>query len=742
MNNSNIGKRDLPKDMYFAAVPKEDLAEVLMAKAMKFRERLDREGRIDVWKRSERTYYGHDGEGGLKNSVAVTFTGDEDENATVRVNHYRSIIQAIIAMVTGARPSFKARAINTDVGSLSKTGLAEGVVGWVYRDKDIEGLRVEQTERAVVSGEGYLHLRWDVHAGRKALEQERPVYDERGEPVIDEQQVEAPPEPGMPQMGMQQPPRMMTQQVPRMERYPVREGDIAPDVLGPLEVVRDLDARVNKWVMVPHRENVWDLIARYPALRNHILAQRGQERWPRRVWSDGAFETPTDDDDAVCVWCFYHLPTDALPQGRYVLFCGDVVLVDESWNFGDEVPVYGLLPMREMGTGSGHSPIWDLLCLQELYDACVTSLWNACEGTGEGNILAPKGSDVDVTMLARARQLIEYDVVEGAPEGGRPSSLELFRVAQDTYKIEELLKRTMETLSGINSVTRGEPSSNLKSGAALALVQSLSTHFNSALQGCVTRNDEAVGTGILKLYQRFSPLPRLAEITGKKNTTALKQFTGEDLEAIQRVTVEIGNAATSSREGALDIGMQLVQAGVITKPEMLFEVLETGRIEPLFDDIRDPLTQIRDENEKLAAGQQVEVSMFDNDVDHIRHHRLVFADPDSRTNGALIEASHSHLEQHMAALDTKDIKVMWAIGQEIPPWRQAEAAMMGAAPGGPMPGAEPPSADGPSAPGGPPPGEGSPVERAKPMGKPGGADMPLMPMIAGTDERAPAGPPM
>lgn len=736
MNNT----RALPRDKYFAAVERDELATTLMAKAEKFRERLDREGRIDVWRRSERTYYGHDGDGGLKNSVAVTFDGDEGENVVARVNHYRSIIQAIIAMVTAQRPAWKARAINTDVESLSQTSVAEGVVDWVYRSKGIEDMRVEQVERAVVSAEGYLHLRWDVYAGRKIDEQQRPVYDEGGSPVMDEQQVPEPAAAGdmnapMPPSGMQQePPRMVTQQVPRTEPYPVREGDIAPAVLGPLEVVRDLDARELKWAMAPHRENVWDLVARFPQMRAHLLALRGQEQWPRGVWGDGTWETPDDDDDSICVWCFYHPPSDALPKGRYAVFAGEVVLADEEWRFGDEIPIYGLLPMREMGTGSGHSPIWDLLCLQSLYDTAFTSLANATEGMGEGNVLAPKGSDIDTTMLARGRQLIEYDVVEGAPDGGRPSALTgLFDVSADAYKLEEILKRTMETLSGINSVTRGDPDSNLKSGAALALVQSMTTHFNSALQGAVVRNDERVGTGVLKLYQRFSPVPRLAEITGKQNATELKEFTSENLRSIQRVTVEVGNPAMRGA-GAVELALEFLKAGVITTTSEFAELVESGRIEPLFEDVRDEMRLIRGENELLAAGQPVKVSATDIDQNHIKRHARVLDDPGVRSNDAVVNAVVQHIMEHQQALGTKAIELMWAIGQEIPPWRMPG---QGAPPEGP-PGAEPPPPDGPRGGGDSKP---MPVERAQPMGAPSSPDMPLMPMNPSTGERAPAGPP-
>jgi hypothetical protein len=733
-------KRALPSDQYWASVESDELPKVLLAKAEAFRARLENEGNLSVWRRSERTYYGLDGEGGLANSVAVTYTGESDEIAVVRVNHFRSIAQAIIAMVTGARPNFKGRSVNTDVESLRATQLSEGVIDYVYREKRIEDMRPDQTERAVISSEGYLHLRWDIHAGRTVQMTDRPVYGDDGSPVVEEAEVEEQTEeetfdPTSGRLVMQPTTRTVKREQPKTEQWPQREGDVRPEVLGPLEVVRDCDEGSEMtWALVPHRESVWVLAARYPQMRAHLLALRGQPRWPRQIWDEQAFETPDDDDDAVTVWCFYHPPNDALPEGRYAITCGELLLADEPWGF-DEIPVYDLVPMRQMGTGKGHSPMWDLLCLQELYDACFTALGSACEGRGMGSVLVPKGSDVSPEMLSRAFQLIEYEVVEGAADQGRPTPLTgLFDSANESsYKILDVLQRTMETLSGINSVTRGDPESNLKSGAALALVQSLSQHFNSTLQAKVTRNDERVATGLLKLYRRFSPLPRLAEIAGQNQSTALKEFTSADLKSVQRVTVEMGNPATRDRGGQLEIALELLRAGAIKDVSQFFEILESGRSEPLFDDDRDEQRLIRGENEALSAGQMVKTSITDRDEIHIRRHTRVLDDPEVRTNPQRQQAAVAHIDEHIKSMSTKSLEIMWAIGQAIPPWR--------------MPGQGAPTEDGAPAEAGAPPPEGGPApsgeppaERATPMGQeppPGGPMMPTNPM---TGERVPAGP--
>jgi hypothetical protein len=758
--NQAIAQSTIPTDRYWASVEREELPQVLLTKALAFRQRVERDGRLQIWRRSERMYYGLDGDGGWANSVAVTYGGDEGELVLARVNHYRSIVQAVIAMVTGTRPAFTASAINTDVKSLEQSTIAKGVIEWAYRDKRIEDFRVDQVERAVVSGEGYLHLRWDVHAGRvvPGADGQRPVYNERGEPEYDEIEEttiavgEAPelgaamadPNAPAPPGGMQAPPEaavmvQSAERMPRMESYKRREGDVVPEVLGPLSVVRDLDAREAAWALVPHRENVWNLVSRYPQLRDHLLALRGREQWARTVWASDAMPRPVGaDSDDLTVWCFYHPPCDALPEGRYSLVTGDLVLADEEWRFDDEIPVYPLVPMTQMDTASGYSPMWDLLCLQELLDAVVTAVASAHDAVGIQNVIAPKGADVSPEMLSRGLQLIEWDVVEGAPDAGRPTPLQLLQIPQDSYKLMEIYQRTMETLSGVNSVTRGDPQANLKSGAALALVSSLSVHFNSSLQARVTRNDERVATGLLKLYQRFSPIPRLAEITGQRGKRKMLQFVADDLIGVQRIHVEMMNPALRQSSGLMEIAFELLKAGIIKNPDQFFELLDSGRIDPLFEDDRDEQRLIRSENEALANGRPVIVANTDRDDVHMRRHARVFDDPELRSNGAVLKAVFNHLEQHQKALNDKPIEMMWSIGQQIPPWRSPGQG------GPPPPGGGPPGPEAPP-PGGPPPGAGGPpggsrepaAERAQVMGQMGPESGPLMPTNPLTGERAP-----
>jgi hypothetical protein len=131
----------------------------------------------------------------------------------------------------------------------------------------------------------------------------------------------------------------------------------------------------------------------------------------------------------------------------------------------------------------------------------------------------------------------------------------------------------METISGVNSVARGDPGNNLHSGAALALVQAQAVQFASSLQQSYVRLVENVGTSLIKILQRYAKEPRIAAIAGKANKANMREFSSEDLTGINRVIVEIANPLSKTTAGRLEIANQLLQMQMIKNPDQYF----TGR---------------------------------------------------------------------------------------------------------------------------------------------------------------------
>lgn len=611
-----------PSDRYWADCAPEDLANVILDRATKYRDRLRKEGRLELWRRAERTYYGQDANGGMANSAAVTFGGEQGEIVMIRVNHYASIVKGLLALAVSKRPSYEPRATNTDAESAQAVTLCRSLLEAYARILSLEAVRLETARAAVLFGEAYSVLRWNTWIGKP-----QGLVDPDGNPA----------DPSINFEGARI----------------VREGDLEAQTMTPLEVVHDLDSTGREWkyAILAYRENAWDLAARYPQAREEILGMRGgsSRRWSRSAWADSPWETATveNDPDIVTVWWLYHLPTDALPNGRKAIVCGTVVLEDGTMDL-DTIPVQPLYPEREVSLARGWTGMNDLLALQEAYDSAFDSILTQIDAHALPNVMMAKGTDISPEQLSGGMRVIEFEPNPEAPNAGAPSVLNLLDLSPTLIASLQLCKQQMETLSGVNQIARGDIEGLPKlSGAAYALLQSQAVAFNTALQSAVVQHDEGLATKEIDLLKHYATNERQVEIVGKAQKGALATWSADKLSSIERVVVESANPLQEQTSGRLEIATQLLQAKLPGfQAEQFIEVLTTGRLEPIYRGAKAELDLIARENEDLAAGTPCRVELTDDHALHVSEHKAVLAQVGVRGNEQLAEITRQHILAH------------------------------------------------------------------------------------------------
>jgi len=282
------------------------------------------------------------------------------------------------------------------------------------------------------------------------------------------------------------------------------------------------------------------------------------------------------------------------------------------------------------------------------------------EATSVQSFYIPRGADLDVSALEGGMTIMEGNA--------KPEAINLEGTADSTFKMLDLMIQTAETLSGVSSVTRGNPEASLKSGTALALVQSMSLQFISGLQQSYVSLIEDVGTALVVYLKDFAKAPRVAAIVGKSNKTYLKEFTGDDLDSINRVIVDVGNPLARSTAGRVQMAEQLLQMKLLKNPEQYFQIINTGKLEVAYEGEQHELLLIKQENEQLMVGNSPVVSPLDKHRAHINEHKAVMADPDIRLNPQLRGAVMEHIQKHLDALRTVDPALLQMIGEEpLPP---------------------------------------------------------------------------
>ena len=522
------------KDVYFASRRADEMAGILLGRANDWFNNLDANGYLDklreMWAAYHGAYYSD-----IDDGHRITFGGEQGELVNLPVNHVRNIAQHIMVMITSVRPTLEARAVNSDYRSQAQTILANGLLDYYMREKRLEKYLKMAVEYAIVLGSGYIKMEWNAMSGE--------LYD-TVDPEVD------------PETGDV-----------LEEGYPVYEGDAEFTVLSPFDVVVDSTKEDDRheWILIRSFKNRFDLAAKYPELRDKILDMDTKEEHERfRFNSLGWQET-----DDIPVYEMFHKRTESMPDGRYLLFLDeDIILMDEEMPY-DDLPVYRITPGNILGTPYGYTPMFDILPLQDAVNSLYSTILTNQNAFGVQNILMPRGADINPSTLVGGLNLIEYN-----HQIGKPEALELVETPQEIFKFLGMLEQSMETLSGVNSVSRGNPEASLNSGAALALVQSMSLQYISGLQHSYVQLMEDVGTGLVKMLQRFASVPRIAMISGKKNRTLMKEFTGDDLDKISRVIVDVGNPLSRTTAGRVQMADQMIQMGEVNTPEKYFSVIK------------------------------------------------------------------------------------------------------------------------------------------------------------------------
>jgi hypothetical protein len=607
------------KNIYFANKEAKECVKVLMSKIENWEKELLTSGLANKIKRSWSFYHGSFGDD-LYNwdDHRISSTGEQGELLKFPVNHFRNIGSYMLNMTASNRPAMQAKSVNTDYKSQTQTILANGLLDYYMREKSLEDVIKRVTEYAIVLGEGWVKMEWDSTAG------EQYGYNEE-------------------------------------TKTPVYEGDINYLALTPFDVIRDVnknDSEIHNWYIVKSYKNKYDLMAKYQDLSDKI-----EKVETRDVENLFKLSSNTDKSDEVAIYEFYHRKTDAVPDGRYIMFINDEIIpVDAPLPYRD-IPLYTINPSKMIGTTFGYTIMFDLLPIQEAINMLYSVILTNQNAFGVQNIMIPKGSDINLQQLAGGLNIIEYNP---GMEGPRP--LNLTSTPAEVFNMLNKLENTMETISGINSVVRGNPESNLRSGNALALVQAQALIFASNLQQSYVRLVESLGTATIRILQDYAEAPRVAAIVGKANRTYLKEFTGKDVSSINRVVVEISNPLSKTTAGRAQMATELIQYGIVDNVEQYFNVLNTGNLDTMTQSQQHELTLIQSENEKLMEGEQVTALAIDSHLMHIKEHKSVLYDPDLRKDPILVQATLDHIQEHINMLREVDPGLLQSLGEQpLPP---------------------------------------------------------------------------
>ena len=593
-------------NVYWAAESDpEEFASSVQEKIKKYWEHLERTRlyhRIRrSWKYYHNLFYGEGAEVGEREIVQL---GEEGELAGLSVNHQRNLLQHLLTLATQNPPNYDAMAANTDAASIKQARLSNLILDHYTYAEQVGQVYKDAVEECLVMTAGYVKTIWNP---RKS-------------------------------------PPLASQQDPMMEAMGMSDmGDLEWSAPGFMDVAYDYqqkDHRQWRWVAVRSSRNRWELAAQNPEHREEIETwQPNADEYHEFINLDP--EDGTWTGDVVPVWEFYHLETDALPGGRYAEILGDLVLVEGPMPY-DDLPVDRVISGRFMGTSHGYTPSFDLSGLQEALNGEVSTILTNHKSFGTQNVWVPTASNVTTQEIDQFLRLIQSDE--------EPKAINLTATPPEIFQFIAVLMQHMEYISGVNSVLRGQPEANLKSGRALALVAAQAVQFASPLIQSYNALLESNGTKTIRILRNFIQEPRMMALVGKHKKSYIQAFTGEDLMKVDRVKVVAGNAMTATLAGRVEIADKLMAAGFIRNREEYLTVMTTGQLEALLEGEDAQLNVIREEGERLMEGGPHEVSVLDYHVLHIREHHAIMNSTAARQDQLLSGAALAAIMQHFDML--------------------------------------------------------------------------------------------
>lgn len=622
-------------EKYFASDTAEEAVDTLSDKSKEWFRGITDTDYIEKIKRSWRSYHGQYYDRGH----TLSSGGEQGELVNLAVNHYRNLARHIHVMVTSTRPSFRCRAVNTDRKSLIQANLGNGLLDYYMREMKLEKIIKDAVEYAIVLGSGYVKLEWNSTKGRiydyvEPDESEIFDFDENGDPVGEDGQV--------------------------LKAFPIYEGDIDFKLMSPFDVVFDSTKEnysQNDWVLCRTFVNKYDLAAKYPEVSEKILRQETKDQIQKR--SNRVLGKSVNETVDIPVYEFFHKRTESMPNGRYLLYVDKEAILEDTVMPYRSLPVYRITPSDILGTPYGYTDMFDLLPLQEMLNSLYSTSATNVNAFGVQNILNPRGNDVQIDQVAEGMNFIEYNA-----QMGKPEPLQLVQTSPEVYQLIQLLEKSMETLSGVNSVARGNPEQSLRSGNALALVQSQALQFVSGLQQSYIHLLEDVGTGVINLLKDFANVPRIAAISGLNNSTEMREFKADDIKSINRVVVDVGNALMQTTAGRAQVAENLLQMGLIDSPEKYLMVMNTGNLDYLTEGKMDEMMTIKGENEAMVRGEEVVAIFSDHHALHIKEHRDVLADYILRRDPELVQSVLDHIQEHINLLQTTDPNILAIVGEQ------------------------------------------------------------------------------
>lgn len=406
------------------------------------------------------------------------------------------------------------------------------------------------------------------------------------------------------------------------------EGDLRADVVSPFEIFPNPQAK--NWEDVLRSYLIQCKVRPLDYFRTHY--ERGAEVKEEATWlmslqqenriqglnsrTPGS-STQQEQKNSAIEMIRYEARSQKYQSGRMVVTANGIVLEDKELPCG-EIP-FGMF--SDIIIAGRFYPEAITTLLRPLQDQLNETIRRRAEWTRmllAGKYVVARGAGVKREQITNEQaEMVYYDPVPNAPNGGIPTALPVPMIPQWAYEEEKAIIEMFNDTSGIGEISRGQIQASMPAIGMQLLQEQDQTRLS-----VITEQQESqwarIGQLILKYVEEYYILPRKLKMAGKNNTYLVKDLTGDMLKGNTDCIVIRGSTMPGSKaikRQEIINSYQLGMLGPMGDPktmDKLLSLMEFGDVEGIWEDYSLDMNQIKRGTEVMEHGEQIPVSEFDN----------------------------------------------------------------------------------------------------------------------------------
>lgn len=580
---------------YIGTAPTEDLPRYAYRAMRDWLNYITDTSTLDKWRCNYNVMFRYDDKSDFWNSYPSTRYARKDF-APLAVNEAKSIVKNIITMTYGKMPVMKSKSGTDDPRALDHIEINDAILQRDTRQGFLQSDAIRSGLNAYIFGASFDIVEWDQHAGEN--------IEVGGDEVT-------------------------------------FSGDISTDVLTVLDVFFDCTKKRWEdldWIIVRQKVNRYKLSAnpKYSHLAEDILGMRLNDKSGIPCFFDDNYMS-TDD---IFIYKFIHKPDPVLlPKGRYAIFAGQDIVLEDGDNPYEMINVFPLVPSDHVFGIYGDTDFNDLVPVQKLNDAFTSCINTRVTAFGIDKLFIDNQSLVNVEGITGGLKLFKM-----VPGSAKPVALDLMGDLNKLLQPLPMISNYMQSVTGMNSAAMGRPDPSIKAAVAMSFQQSMAQQYNSVFQRNAFEQMRKKALLALKLRKMYATFEQLVEVCGENQKFKLKRWTKDSISMIDNIEIEPVDPITDTIGGRLTFSEHIAQMGAPIGD--FVRAFKKGTYEPLIDDDEQELNNIALENAMIMRGEVPLVIRGDNHVLHRKKHKKVLDDPDTRKNKQISDAYYEHERMH------------------------------------------------------------------------------------------------